>query len=171
VISLTARAWLALIVLAAIMGVLLFVPAGTIHYWQAWVYLSIFFGASVLTTAYLIRKDPALLERRMSGGPAAEKRPTQKLIMAGASLGLIALLVVPALDYRFGWLRVPIAGIVVGNVLVVVGFYLIFLVYRENTFTSATIEVAENHAAGARFLVGTRCAGCHRAASHLAPDR
>ena len=59
--NLNARAWLALAVLAVVMGLLLFVPAGTVHYWQAWVYLSIFTGASVLTTLYLMRKDPALL--------------------------------------------------------------------------------------------------------------
>jgi len=123
------------------MAVLLFIPAGTVRYWQAWVYLSIFFGAAALTTMFLMRKDPALLERRMSGGPNAEKQPTQKFIMLCTSLGFIALLVVPALDYRFAWSRVPLSGVLVGDVLVAVGFYFIFLVYKENTFTSATIEV------------------------------
>jgi hypothetical protein len=71
--SLGAKAWFALTVLATVMGLLLFVPAGTVHYSQAWVYLSIFMGASALTTLYLLRKDPALLERRISGGPTAGK--------------------------------------------------------------------------------------------------
>ena len=97
-----AKAWLALAALVVVMGLLLFVPAGTVHYWQAWVYLSIFTGASALTTLYLMRKDPALLERRMSGGPTAEKRPAQKFIMLCTSIGFIALLVVPAFDYRCG---------------------------------------------------------------------
>jgi hypothetical protein len=83
--NLGARAWLALAVLAALMGLLLFVPAGTGHYWQAWVYLSIFTGASVLTTRYLLRTDPALLERRLSGGPTAEKEPVQRFIMLWVS--------------------------------------------------------------------------------------
>ncbi len=78
--SLNARAWFALVALAVVMGLLLFVPAGTTHYWQAWVYLLIFFGASLLTTVYLLKNDPALLERRMHGGPIAEKEPTQKII-------------------------------------------------------------------------------------------
>ena len=142
--KLNARAWLALAVLAVVMGLLLFVAAGSVHYWQAWVYLSIFTGASVLTTLYLIRKDPALLERRMSGGPTAEKQPAQKVIMLCTSIGFIALLVVPAFDHRFGWSTVPLGGVVAGDILVAVGFYLIFLVYRENTFASATIEVAEH---------------------------
>jgi protein-S-isoprenylcysteine O-methyltransferase Ste14 len=142
--NLEAKAWLALAVLTVVMALLLFVPAGTVHYWQAWVYLAIFAGVSALTTLDLIRKDPALLERRMRGGPTAEKQPTQKVIMLGMSIGFIALLVVPALDHRFRWSSVPLGGVVTGDVLVALGFYLIFLVYRENTFTSATIEVAEN---------------------------
>jgi protein-S-isoprenylcysteine O-methyltransferase Ste14 len=80
----------------------------------------------------------------LRGGPTAEKRPAQKLIMLGASIGFIALLVVPGLDRRFGWSSVPVPAALIGDLLVAIGFYLIFLVYRENSFTSATIEVAAN---------------------------
>jgi len=142
VTRLALRAWFALVALAVVMGLLLFLPAGTLRYWQAWVYLGIFFGASALTTAFLIRRDPALLERRMRGGPTAEKRPVERLIMVFTSIGFIALLVVPALDYRFGWSSVPVWTVIGGDVLVVVGFYFILRVYRENTFTAATIELA-----------------------------
>src|SRR5215475_5363872 len=73
--SLSVRAWFALAILAAVMGLLLFVPAATVHYWQAWVYLSIFMGASALTTRYLLRKGPgpsrAPNERRPDRGEAA----------------------------------------------------------------------------------------------------
>ena len=153
------------------MSLLLFVPAGTVHCWQAWVYLSIFTGASALITLYLMRMDPALLERRMSGGPTAEKRPIQKFIMLCTSISFITLLVVPSLDHRFKWSTVPLSGVVAGDVLVAIGFCLIFVVYRENTFTSATIQVAENqkvistgpyaivrhpmYAGGALYLLGT----------------
>jgi protein-S-isoprenylcysteine O-methyltransferase Ste14 len=142
--NLGAKAWLSLALLAAVMGLLLFVPAGTAHYWQGWVYLALFVGASALTTLYLLKRDRALLERRMRGGPTAEKRPMQRFIMICTSIGFIALLVVPGLDRRFGWSDVPLALVVVGDALVAIGFSLIFIVYRENTFTSATIEVAEN---------------------------
>lgn len=141
--NINAKAWLSLVALAVVMGLLLFVPAWTIHYWQAWVYLLIFAGASLLTTLYLMKKDPALLERRIRGGPTAEKRRTQKLIMICTSIGFIALLVVPALDHRFGWSATPLSVVIVGDVLVTIGFYFIFRVYKENTFTSAIIEVAE----------------------------
>ncbi len=139
--NLNVRAWLSLAALVLVMGCLLFVPAGTLRYWHAWVYLLLFFGMSAAITLDLMRRDPALLERRMKGGPIAERRPVQRVIMLGASLGFIGLLVVPALDFRFGWSHVPVGGAVIGDVLFAVGFGLIARVYRENTFTSATIEV------------------------------
>src|SRR5262245_36303374 len=140
--TLDARAWLALIIVTTVMCALLFGTAGTLRYGQAWVYVSIFVGASALTTVYLMKNDRALLARRMRGGPTFEKEGTQRVIMVFTSLGFIALLVVPALDRRFGWSDVPVWAVVVGNVLVGIGFYFIFLVYRENTFTAATIEVS-----------------------------
>ncbi len=138
------KVWLSLGLLGVVMGAFLFVPAGTIYYWQAWVFLTIYIGGSIPPTLYLMRHDPALLERRMKGGPTAETQPVQRLIMWCVSIGFIALLVVPALDFRFGWSAVPLAGIVSGYVLVLTGFYFIFLVYRENTFASATIEITKD---------------------------
>lgn len=137
------KAWFALISLTVVMGLLLFVPVGTVQYWQAWAYLGVFFGASFLITLYLIKKNPALLQRRLSGGPMAEKEKTQKIIMSFASVGYIALLVVPALDHRFHWSGVPTAVVITGDILTALCYYLIFLVFQENTFTSSTIEVAE----------------------------
>ena len=97
--------------LALAMGLLLFLPAGTLQYWQARLYLCVFFGMSVLITLYLMKKDPALLKRRLSAGPTAEKEKAQKIIMLFASIGFIGLLVVPALTiasdgpvYRPIWL-------------------------------------------------------------------
>ena len=140
--SLNAKAWLGVNFLAVAMGVLLFVTAGTFSYWQAWVFLAVFFGASVSITIYLMKKDPALLRRRLSGGPTAEKRKSQRIIMFFASLGFIALLVVPALDNRFKWSSVPVFLVIAGDVLTAAGFFIVFLAYRENSFASAKIEVA-----------------------------
>jgi protein-S-isoprenylcysteine O-methyltransferase Ste14 len=141
---LNAKAWVALALLSLAMGLLLFVPAGTVRYWEAWVYLAIFCGASALVTLDLMRRDPALLERRMRGGPTAEGRPAQKLIMLCTSVAFVALLVVPALDHRFAWSRVSFSAVLVGDVAVAAGFFFIWRVYRENPFTSATIEVARD---------------------------
>jgi protein-S-isoprenylcysteine O-methyltransferase Ste14 len=169
--TLHARAWLALAVVTLVMAGLLFGGAGTTRYWQAWVYVAIFAAASVLTTVYLLKHDPALLARRMRGGPMFEQQVTQRVIMTFTSLGFIAILVVPALDHRFGWSTVPVAFVVLGDVLVAIGFYFIFLVYRENTYTAATIEVAAGqtvittgpyaivrhpmYASGALYMFGT----------------
>jgi protein-S-isoprenylcysteine O-methyltransferase Ste14 len=142
--NLHARAWLGLAVLAVATALLLFVPAGTVHYWQAWVYLLLFIGASALTTLFLMKRDPALLERRIRAGPTAETRPVQKIIMLVTSLGFIALLVVPALDHRYRWTTMPPSVVAVGDALVIIGFLLIARVYRENTFTSATVQVVES---------------------------
>jgi protein-S-isoprenylcysteine O-methyltransferase Ste14 len=141
-VRLNARAWLALVVVTLVMCALLFGSAGTIRYWQAWVYVTIFVVASVPTSVYLMKKDPALLARRMRGGPMFEKEDTQRIIMTFTSLGFIAILVVPGLDRRFGWSTVPTWAVVLGDLLVVIGFLLIFVVYRENTFTAATIQVS-----------------------------
>jgi protein-S-isoprenylcysteine O-methyltransferase Ste14 len=140
--DLNVRAWFGIAFLAVVMALVLFVSAGTTGYWEAWVYLGVFFGASILITIYLIKWDPALLRRRLSSGPTAEKEKTQKIVMLFASLGFIALLVVPALDHRFGWSNVPFYAIIAGDILTGLSFCLIFLVYKENTYTSATIEVA-----------------------------
>jgi protein-S-isoprenylcysteine O-methyltransferase Ste14 len=141
--SLASRAWLSLVLLAAFMGALIFGAAGTLRYWQAWVYLLLFFGLSGLLTHELLRRDPALLARRLKGGPQAERRPAQRVIMVGASLAFLSLLTVPALDHRFHWSAVPMVVVVLGDVLFAIGFLFVGRVYRENTYTSATIEIHE----------------------------
>jgi protein-S-isoprenylcysteine O-methyltransferase Ste14 len=123
------------------MAASLFVPAWTFRYWQAWVFLSLFFGAAVAITVYLMKRNPGLLERRIYGGPTAEKKKSQKIIQSITSLGFVAMLVVPALDHRFGWSAIPFWATLTGDVLVAIGFLIIFVVYRENAFASATIEV------------------------------
>jgi protein-S-isoprenylcysteine O-methyltransferase Ste14 len=142
--TLAVRAWVALAAVTGAMGLVLFTAAGTLRYWQAWVYLALFATASGLTTLYLLRHDRALLERRMRGGPLAEKRPVQRGIMSATSTGFVALLAVPALDHRFGWSQVPDWLVGTGAALVAIGFVLIARVYRENSFTSATIDVARD---------------------------
>lgn len=140
--SLASRAWWSLAILILVMGAVLFGCAGTVRYREGWVYLVLFFALSAILTLDLLRRDPALLERRMKAGPTAERRPAQRLVMLGASLGFTSLLVIPALDFRFGGSSVPAAGVVLGDVLFVIGFGLVGRVFRENPHTSATIEVA-----------------------------
>jgi protein-S-isoprenylcysteine O-methyltransferase Ste14 len=140
--ALDKRGFGGLAILLLVMALLLFVPAGTLDYWQAWTFLAVYFAASLAITFYLIRKDPALLARRMSGGPFAEKEPVQKLIMSGISLGFIGLLVLPAIDHRLGWSNMSASVAIAGDVLLLLGWLGIGVVFRENSFASATIESA-----------------------------
>ena len=142
--NLGVKAVLSVFALALVMGAVIFAAAGTLDYWQAWLYVSLFTLASLLTTIYLIKNDPELLQRRLRGGPTAESRPAQRIIMVFTSLAFIALLVVPALDRRFSWSTVPVYVVLTGDLLVAIGFFFIFRVYKENTYTSATIEIAAN---------------------------
>jgi protein-S-isoprenylcysteine O-methyltransferase Ste14 len=139
------KALAGLIFLPLVVAALLFAPAGTLDYWQAWTYLAVYFACSLAITLYLMKKDPKLLQRRMSGGPMAEKEPTQRIIMLFASLGFIGLLVVPALDHRFAWSHMPPPVTLAGDGLVLLGWLAIYFVFKENTFGSATIELAPDH--------------------------
>ena len=115
---------------AAFFGLALFWPAGTFHYWQAWVFLAIFFGSSIVPTTYLARRQPAALQRRLRAGPAAETRPAQRLIITAIVLLVAATYVTSALDHRFGWSTVPLAVIVA---IVGVGGYLAYQKYFTST--------------------------------------
>lgn len=132
-----------LVGLILVMGALIFVSAGTLHYWQAWLFLACYLAASLVVSLWLQRNDPALLERRMRGGPFAEGERSQKIISSFTSLGFIALLVVPGLDQRFGWSHMPGWLAVAGNALLLAGWYEILQVLRANTYAAATIQVAE----------------------------
>ena len=134
------KAFGGLAVLLLVMASLVFAAAGTLRYWQAWTFLVVYFAASLAISFYLIRKDPALLARRMSGGPFAEKEPVQRLIMSITSLGFIGLLVFPAVDHRLGWSDLPGWAAIAGDVIMLLGWLGIYFVFRENSFASATIE-------------------------------
>jgi hypothetical protein len=115
--SLHLKAFVGLAILFLAMAALVFGAADTLDYWQGWTFLGCYFAASIAITLYLVRYDPALAERRMRGGPFAEKEPTQKVIMWIASVGFVVLLVLPGLDHRFGWSQMPAAMVIAGNLL------------------------------------------------------
>ena len=124
-----------------ILCVMIFLPAGTFTYWQGWTYIVTFVVATTLITVALAKQSPALLERRMKAGPTAEKDPAQKLIMTYASLGFIAGIFVPAIDRRFGWSAVPSYASIIGDACILVGFYIVYRVLKQNQFAASTIQV------------------------------
>ncbi len=142
--SITKQAIAGLLALVAALGVALFAPAWTLAYWQAWLFLAVFFGAVLAITIHLARHDPALLARRVKAGPLAEPQWTQRIIQGIASLAFLAIFVASALDHRRGWSCVPAALVVGGDLLVALGLGCVFLVFRANTFTSAVIEVSRD---------------------------
>ena len=140
--NLNTKAFGSLFFLLLAMGALLFLPAWTLDYWQACAFLAVFGVSALAITLYLMKKDPKLLERRVHAGPTAEKETSQKIIQSITGLGFMAMLVLPALDHRFHWWPpVPVFASIAGDVLVAIGFLIIFVVYKENTFAAATIEV------------------------------
>jgi protein-S-isoprenylcysteine O-methyltransferase Ste14 len=120
---------------------LLFLPVWTFDYWQAWTFLVVFFASCLVISLHVLKHDPALFERRVRAGPRAEKKTSQKIIQSFASVFFIASILVPAIDHRFGWSTVPSYLAVAADVLVAIGFLLVFRVFRENSFASATVEV------------------------------
>lgn len=138
-----ARALAGLVFLGAVMSGVLFACAGTTSWPEAWCFLAFFLGASLLVTIDLARRDPELLERRTKAGPLAEPTAKQKVIQLVASIAFLGELVVPALDRRFGWTHVPPAIAYGAEAFVALGFFVVFRVFRANTFTSAVIAVGE----------------------------
>lgn len=139
--SLSRRAFAATAKFLVVLGLLVFLPAGSIRYWQGWLFWANFAFWCAAFTPYFLKHDPALLERRLRAGPTAEREPTQKRIQLFASIFICALFVASALDYRMGWSTVPVSAVLIGNVLIAAGFWFIFLVFRENSFASSIIEV------------------------------
>ena len=117
----------------------IFLAAGTLHYWQGWTLLGV--GAACGLLSYsLLRRDPSLLERRLK---VREGEPAQRMIASLMYLVMGAMVVASAIDHRFGWSAdIPLLA-VAGDVIVAAGFYLYFLVFRENSYAGSTIEVME----------------------------
>ncbi|HTR83909.1 MAG TPA: isoprenylcysteine carboxylmethyltransferase family protein [Reyranella sp.] len=140
--ALTRKALQGLVGLFFALAAVLFGLAWTLDWWQAWLFLGVYFACSIALSLWMMGHDRSLVERRMRGGPFAEKEPTQKLIMALTSAGFTGMFVVPAFDHRYGWSHMPVAIVLAGNVLMVLGWYAIYVVFRENSYASATIELA-----------------------------
>lgn len=125
----------------AFFGFALFVPAGTLDYWQAWVFITVFTICTTVPSIFLAVRNPAALQRRMKAGPLAETRPIQRVIISAIVVMVAAVLVVSALDWRFGWSVVPLWAVVVGDVLVAAGLLMAQLVVEQNNYAGASITV------------------------------
>jgi protein-S-isoprenylcysteine O-methyltransferase Ste14 len=125
----------------AVVAGMLFIPAGTLAYWQAWAYIGIIFIPSVPASIYLYKRDPLLVQRRLQ---TKEKVSMQRWIMKVAHVIFYGALLLPGLDHRFGWSHLPLWVILVSQVLVLVGLLITFWVTSVNSFASRIIEIAED---------------------------
>jgi protein-S-isoprenylcysteine O-methyltransferase Ste14 len=125
----------------AILALLLFLPAGTLNYWQAWAFVATTLAATIFPSVYIARTNPAALQRRMHGGPRAEARTLQKIVITSVFVELIVMLVFSAYDHRMGWSQPPDWVCLLGDVLVATGLGIAMLVVIQNGYAAATVTV------------------------------
>jgi len=121
-----------------------FLPAWTLHYWQGWLCLAVFFIPASAISVWMARNDPALLARRMQADATAEKKAAMRVAQSIASVAFVADFCISAFDHRFGWSHVPVAGVIAGDLILLAGLAISFEVARVNSYASAIIEVAED---------------------------
>lgn len=123
-----------------LVGLLLFLPAGTLQYWGGWLLIGLLFGPMLMAGFVMFFKSPEFLAKRLD---AKEKQATQKGVVALSGLMFIAGFVVAGLDYRFGWSEMPVAVPAAASVLFLLAYALYAEVMRENAYLSRTIQVQE----------------------------
>jgi protein-S-isoprenylcysteine O-methyltransferase Ste14 len=129
--------------LAVVLWLAVFLPAGSLTFWQAWAYWFVFVASVSAIGVYFLKNDAALVESRLKVGPGVEEDAGQKVAQVLLALFFILEIIVPSLDHRFGWSKVPVTLVVSGDVFAAAGLAIIFLVFRENSFASAAIKVNE----------------------------
>jgi protein-S-isoprenylcysteine O-methyltransferase Ste14 len=123
-----------------LVAVFLFVPAGSLRYWQGLVFMAIVFLPMPVTSVYFMKRDPQLVERRLR---TKEKISEQKNIIRWAQWVFFASLLIPGLDYRFSWSRVPLWLTILSQLFVLAGYLMTLWVMKENSFASRTVQVEE----------------------------
>ena len=124
-----------------LIGLIVFLPAGTIKFWEAWVYFGILFIPMIFVLTYLLKNDPELLERRMK---MKEKEEPQKVFVKLSILVFLIAFIIPGFDHRFEWSEVPFIVIIIADLFIFIGYLLFFLVLKENTYASRIIQVEKD---------------------------
>lgn len=137
------RAVAGLIFLFAVLTTLFFGLAGTLHAGRAWAALAVFFGCAGLITVWLWFQDKPLLERRVKAGPGREADPVQNILQGLAALVFLAAFAIPGLDTRLHWSRLPLPLSLAGDGMIAIGFLIVFLTFRANSYAAGTIEIAQ----------------------------
>jgi protein-S-isoprenylcysteine O-methyltransferase Ste14 len=138
--SLETRLLLLCLIAVIFVAMFLFIPAGSFRYWQGWVFMALLFLPMPISSVYFIKRDPQLVERRLR---TEEKIDEQKTIIQWAKVVVFGSLLIPGLDYRFGWSRVPLWLTILSQLLVFVGSLITLWVMKENSFASRTVQIEE----------------------------
>jgi protein-S-isoprenylcysteine O-methyltransferase Ste14 len=139
--NLERKAALGLLRLQIILMLLVFISAGTIRFWQGWLFSAVFLVSVVAITWYFVKHDPHLIENRMTAGPGAEQQRSQKIIQAFTGTLAALLVILPGLDHRFDWSSVPAPIVILSDALILLGFLIVYRVFNENSFAASTIKV------------------------------
>lgn len=122
-------------------GLLLFCPAGTFDFWNAWLFIGLLFIPMFIIGIILLFKNPGLLEKRING---KETEKAQKIVILFSILIFISGFLVAGFDFKYGWSNLPNGIIITGSIILVISYLLYAEVMRENTFLSRSVEIQEN---------------------------
>jgi hypothetical protein len=132
--------------MAVVFAATLFVPAGTLEWPAAWIFLVLFFAFVVALSLWLLRHDPGLLAERMTGIGKSDQKMWDKVVLVIASVAFFGWLALMGLDTRSGWSRTPVWLQALGALVLLNSFYVFFVTFRENTFLSPAVRVQTERA-------------------------
>lgn len=124
-----------------IIALLLFLPAGTWHYWNAWLLLALLFIPMICMGVVMLVSSPELLSKRLNN---KEKEQTQKHVVVLSGVMFITGFLLCGFDYHFGWSHMPMWGVITASLLFLIGYMLYAEVLRENAYLSRTVEVQDD---------------------------
>jgi len=126
-----------------IFSLCLFLPAWSFDFWQAWLYLFSIFCPALTITFYMLKHNPQLTEHRLKGGATTEQRFLQRVIRLLSPLFWVSSLILSAFDHRLHWSHVPASLAILADIAVILGWLVIFFVFKENNYASATVEIVD----------------------------
>ena len=133
------------------LGLLIILPAGSFNYWQVYVYFAVLVVPMIFVLFYFLKNDPKFLERRTK---VNEKEKQQKLISILSAIVFLAGFIITGFDHRFAWSNVPIYIVIIADVIILLGYLIIFFVFKQNSYASRIIEVNENQTVISTGLYG-----------------
>jgi protein-S-isoprenylcysteine O-methyltransferase Ste14 len=136
----TRRVYIRVALVVPVLLAVFFIPAGTLDYWEAWVYLGVLLIPLAFVVGYFLKNNPEFLEGRME---VREREHAQRRIIGLSFFWFVLTFMLPGLDRRFGWSDVPLPVVIAADLLVLLGYGLIVLVFRENQYASRTVQVEQ----------------------------